>query len=293
MNTPTRSCSRLVLIALLAASAQWPSCAQGTSQQGPADGRKTIGNSIIVPLQVREVPWKESHTVYLSAQKLFDDGDIAGAEAACMRALDLAPVSDKTGVSVNVPAVRLLGDIRLKQGKPREALGAYLPCLQETSNRALRLSVAIAYCEVGDYRAALQQTQDILSMSSDLRDLDCEPADWPGARTVRSLEASLYCYRAMTPGVWRRPKALSDYRAALKLAPHNAYINYQMGEVLRSMYRVEECLPYFRAAAAASRGKIAAQSKENIKHMEYGLREKARLAKERETLKPLDTGAKP
>lgn len=185
------------------------------------------------------------------ARKLFDKGDLVGAETWCRRALTLTPlVSGKPWHHEEVP---MLGDILMIQGRYEEALECYLSIVADQRRRGNlepddpdhptpNIGAALAYCRLGDFEMAKKYFPAAVVDADTASE---EMKEYPGSGDIRALEASLLFIRGSQEGSFS-PQALRHFEAAEKLAPDNWMIVNRIGYVLYDLKRYEEAIAYYR-----------------------------------------------
>ena len=220
-----------------------------------ADGTSKTGTIYNKPpeymLREAEARAKPSEDARMRAQRLFQAGDIAGAEAECRKSLELAP--KVSGAPMNPVATELMGEICLRQGKNREALNWFLGHAVHAAGGIVNINVAIAYCRLGDYQKAKLCYSDGRIQSDWKVWGGLSPQDLPGTATLATLEASAL----LTKGTdlrseGRYNEAVPNLLAAQRLAPKNPLIAW----ALVGAYQVPPgdpmaVLPWLEIAATA------------------------------------------
>jgi tetratricopeptide (TPR) repeat protein len=187
-----------------------------------------------------------------TAQDLYRSGDLVGAERAARETITLAAGLSPLAQEL---ARRLVGQIRMQQGRYKDALEWLGADWLAGKDARLDLDIALCYVRLGNYTKAKRFYSD----KALLRYTSIQPEDLPGASNPQSLEASILLARGLDKFFTASGQmdALSDLNAAGRLAPRNGLISYYAGMSLVHMDRPAEAAPYFRRAAQYGRGKIA------------------------------------
>lgn len=208
-----------------------------------------------------------SDAFYQQAKTLYASGDFAGAEAACLNALNAAPVIQ--GQKQHVPFVAdLLGQVYLKDGQYEKAIHWLQGARQTTMDSSLNLNLALAYLRLGDYQTARRHYSDqtILRYASK----DILPQDLPGTDSPAALEASILLARGLDASLEERnDEALADLQRANQLAPDNALVAYYCADLLNRKGLISEANSMYEIAAAHGRDDIAKDAKGRT----FGMRE--------------------
>ena len=214
----------------------------------------------------------EDHAAYAAsdafrkqAQALYESGDLAGAETACLNALASPPVIQ--GHTQHVPFVaHLLGQIYLKDGQYEKAI-YWLKNAKLTTTTVgggLDLDLALAYVRQGDYKSASRFYGDrsTLRYLSDREGVLTQ--DLPGTDSPKRLEASILLARGLDAhSEARDDEALVDLQAAHTLAPDNPLIAYHCARILSEKRRFVEATPLYERAAMG-RGFISKEANRRL-----------------------------
>lgn len=185
------------------------------------------------------------------AQALYEVGDLAGAEAACLNALNSPPIVH--GQPQHVPFVaRLLGQVYLKDGQYEKAVQWLRSAKLNTTTvgGGLDLDLALAYVRLGDSADAKRFYSDraVLRYLSDGEGVG--PQDLPGTASPKALEASILFARGLDAHFEARDDAaLVDLQAAHSLALDNPLIAYHCARILSGERRFAEATPLYERAA--------------------------------------------
>lgn len=207
-------------------------------------------------------PYAESNRLQLKARELLRSGDVDGADRTALAALTATPARyGGPGEPMYIIEV-LLGDIRLRQCRYEEALRHYLPARNRIGRYALDLDAALCCVRLEDYkRARLLFSNEVLrAYFSGL-----DPADLPGTKTLRELEATILMARGAD--AFRscyEEVALENFEAAARVAPHNGLAACWAAESLDWLGRPAEAVPYWRRAARYGRGEVARKAKKRL-----------------------------
>jgi len=109
-----------------------------------------------------DTPWKEqAHALMTKAWKLFDEGDLEGAEEICRRALVTDPESAE--------AVLLLGQIRLEHGDPRGAMQRFEQAIEIDPDWAepYLFAAETALFDLDDPHSAVQFATEVVERTDD------------------------------------------------------------------------------------------------------------------------------
>ena len=209
-------------------------------------------------LAEREAAYAPSDALRRQAITLSEAGDLKGAEAACIDALNSPPII--RGQPQHVPFVaQLLGQIYLKDGQYEKAVQWLQGARPNTAGGSLNLDLALAYVRLGDYAHA----QECYSDRATLRYYsEGTSQDLPGADSPQALEASILLARGLDAYLehWY-DDALPDLQRANKLAPGNAVIAYHCAQILNEKGRYAEAAPLYEIAAARGHGIIGDDAK--------------------------------
>lgn len=214
----------------------------------------------------------EEHAAYAAsdafrkqAQTLYESGDMAGAEAACLDALASPPIVQ--GRTQHVPFVaHLLGQIYLKDGQYEKAIHwlKNAKLTTTTVGGGLDLDLALAYARQGDYKNASRfyGNQSVLRYLSDGEEV--LPQDLPGTDSPKALEASILLARGLDAHFEARDdEALVDFQAAHSLAPDNPLVAYHCARILSEKRRFVEATPLYERAAMG-RGFISKEANRRL-----------------------------
>ena len=197
------------------------------------------------------------------AQTLYETGDLAGAEEACLNALKVPPIIE--GQTQPVPFVApLLGQIYLKCGQNEKAVYWLQGAKRNTTTVGgrLDLDLALAYARLGDIQNARRFYSDQATLQWGEK---WTSQDLPGTTTPQALEASILLARGMDIYLEHQyDEALADFQSANHLAPNNALIAYYTATILNEQGRYAEAVPLFERAAATGRGSIG---EEAVRHL--------------------------
>lgn len=199
---------------------------------------------------------KPSSDTFRLASTLYNSGDLVGAEQEAQKALLLA---SNLSLGTQDDAHHLIGQIRMKQGRYKEALNYLTPAGKNTWQAGLNFDVALCYARLGDTRTARQ----LYSGQALLKYRTVTLRDLPGTRTPQTLEASILMARGMD-NFFRatgEAEAFADFDAALKIIPQNGLAAYYAGKSLAHMNRYTDAGPYFVRAAENGKGKFVEDAK--------------------------------
>ncbi len=229
-----------------------------SSKSAPSD-EIVSANPLVGPgLIERNAAYAPSDALRRQAIVLNEAGDLKGAEAACMNALNTPPII--RGQPQHVPFVaQLLGQIYLKDGQYEKAIQWLQGARPNTAGGPLNLDLALAYARLGDYTHA----QECYSDRATLRYYPEGTAqDLPGTASPQALEASILLARGMDAYLEHRyDDALPDLQIANKLAPGNALIAYHCARILDEKGRYSEAAPLYGVAATGGHGIIGNDAK--------------------------------
>ena len=198
--------------------------------------------------------YAQSDAFYKQATALSQAGDLKGAEAACIDALNSPPII--RGQPQHVPFVaHLLGQIYLKDGQYQKAVYWLQGAHPNTAGGSLNLDLALAYLRLGDYAHA----RECYSDQATLRYCsDQTSEDLPGTASPQALEASILLARGVDAFLEERnDDALPDLQRANQLAPSNPVIAYQYAQVLSRKKQYSEAMPLYRLTALKGHGRIS------------------------------------
>jgi tetratricopeptide (TPR) repeat protein len=211
------------------------------------------------------------------AQALYESGDLAGAEAACLNALDSPPII--RGQRMPVPFVaHLLGQVYLKGGQYEKAIHWLRGARLNTTavGGGLDLDLALAYARLGDYTNARRFYSDGASLQYLSDGEGVLPQDLPGTASPSALEASILLAHGLDVYFeHRHDEALVDFQAAHQLAPDNALIAYYCATILSEKGHLSEAAPLYERAATG-RGKIGEEGKLHLRWAKSSLAAAAR-----------------
>lgn len=214
-----------------------------------------------------------------AARQYFLEGDMRSAESACRRAIDLSPRT-RGGKPFQLSVVAMLGEIRLAQGNPSEALQFLRYCEPEYVNESVLLMTTMAFCRLGDYKSALAEYERAMRFTGRTEWLSDKDPNRPGSRNVAQIEASVLLARAQRQHSFLVDHGEAYIRAAEKLRPENPLIAYELGKVLLENGKSSEAVTRFNRAASAGRGRLAKNSKrqsEIAANMQEWTQSRARL----------------
>lgn len=193
------------------------------------------------------------------ANLAFGNGDMDRAERLCREAIALSPAR-KAGKPWDDNSVILLGQIRLEQGRHREARDLFLSIPPRVHSDTLCLGLAIAYARLGDYSSALKGVDSLATYYYHPNLVDRANADWPGLATVKQVEASLLLEYAERLAGFLPKRGESALRAANKLLRNNACVTLALGKNLDEAGHHQEALPYLKSAARTGHGELAKEA---------------------------------
>jgi len=206
-----------------------------------------------------------------AAQQCLARGDLSAAERYCQQAIDLSPRS-ANGKPFALSAVSILGEVKLAQGKPKEALTMFRYCEPEYSNEEMLFSATVAYCRLADYKAALAEYEHAMRFTARPEWLNDDNPDRPGSKNLVEIEASLLLARADRMYIWLPDHGEALLRSAERLRPGNPMIAFKLGKVLRDNGKAADALPRLKRAARAGHGRLSedagrlAASMESLSH---------------------------
>ncbi len=208
-------------------------------------------------------PYAPSDAFYQQAKTLYASGDLAGTEAACLNALNAAPVIQ--GYKQHVPFVAdLLGQVYLKDGQYQKAIYWLQGAHQTTMDSSLNLNLALAYLRLGDYQNARRHYSAEAAAKALSTLNDYSPQDLPGTDTPATLEASILMARGLDASTEDRvDDALPDLQRANQLAPENPLVAYHCARLLNEKGRATEALPLYERAAPKLHGVVASDAREH------------------------------
>ena len=194
------------------------------------------------------------------ARRLLESGDSEGAKAKAMTAFDVAPVWN--GVPRAETAERLLGEIAYAQKNYREALRWFSKYGENTMDERLVYDIALCYVQMRDYGNAKRcYSHDLIYENSSMT----VATDLPVVHNLQSLEASILMARGLEyNSIGQHKKAISDYDAASRLAPDNAWVRFRKGESLRFSGRHEDAKVAYREAARLGNVRVTKMAKEYL-----------------------------
>jgi pentatricopeptide repeat protein len=176
----------------------------------------------------------------------------------------------------------LLAEVRLIQGKPREARDLFLAMATNLGSDRRDLGLIAAFCRLGDFQSALALYEYAMPRHGFEEWLTDEDPNRPGTRNVRLIEASVLLARAQRLWGFLADRGESDLRRAEKLAPRNAMIAFELGKVLRDNEKFSEATIRFNTAARYGHGTLAKESKRNAEGLDGWVKQ---VQKEKEELK--------
>ena len=209
-------------------------------------------------LAERNAAYAPSDAFRKQAMSLYEAGDMAGAETACLNALNAVPIIQ--GQPQHVPFVaELLGKVYLKEGQYEKAVQWLQGARPNAAGGSLNLDLALAYVRLGDFK----QAQECYSDQATLRYYSQGTSqDLPGTDSPNNLEASILLARGLDAYLEHRfDDALPDLQRANKLAPNNALIAYHCAQILADKGRYAEAEPLYETAAARGHGMIGEDAK--------------------------------
>ncbi|MDQ2800814.1 MAG: tetratricopeptide repeat protein [Armatimonadota bacterium] len=216
-----------------------------------------------------------SDAFYKQAKTLYASGDLAGAEAACLNALNNPPVFQ--GRTLHVPFVAdLLGQVYLKDGQYEKAIYWLQGARHTTMDSSLNLNLALAYLKQGDFQTARRHYSAEAAAKAMSTLNEYSPQDLPGTDTPDALEASILMARGVDASCEdRMDDALPDLQRANQLAPDNALVAYHYARLLNEKGRLTEALPLYEQAASKSHGRAASDAGDHIAGIRSALRYRA------------------
>lgn len=163
--------------------------------------------------------------------------------------------------SIERGARRLLGEIRVSQGRYKEALNLLPIDRRKNIPPYTDVNVALAYLKLNDMTLARR----FYHPSAFVFKGGARVSEMPSPTTARGLETGIRYERGLNYFVSSRKRlALREFELANRLAPGNGLINYYLGMSLVHMGKPEEAKPYFRIAAAHVSGWMQADAKARI-----------------------------
>lgn len=209
----------------------------------------------------------------LRANQALYVGDLGTAEAEASAALKaVRETNGEPNVRMDSVDV-ILGEVRLQQRKPREALNLLLPTTVGTrSSTAYHsdrrdINLVIAYCRMGDYRNARLGYDYVADHHYHPILREFENPDIPGSANVRQIEASMFLERAIRFSGFLPKHGEDDLRAAEKLLPTNAMVAFELGKVLRDNAKYAEANSRFNKACVRGHGKLADDAKKESENV--------------------------
>ena len=189
------------------------------------------------------------------------DGAYYGrAEAACQKALELAPN--------NYAALRLVSWVYSGQHRFREALAAARRALERDAKDPLNYgTLGDALLELGDYREGAQAIQKMVDLRPDVSSYTRAAyvrelfGDVPGAIEIMSMAVRAASSRDHEQNAWCRVQlgnlffqagrladAESQYQAALQIFPNYHFAFTGLGRVRAAQEEFEEAIRFYRAS---------------------------------------------
>jgi TolB-like protein/Flp pilus assembly protein TadD len=150
--------------------------------------------------------------------------DVAAAETACRKALELEPTREETEMA--------LGSLYLASGRYEQAESVF------TSLVARRPQDSVAYAGLANAQAGLGRRED--AERSHRKAIEVEPAYW-GAH----MELGTFLFRS-----GRAEEAVIVFRKAAELAPGNASVHGNLGGALLLALRLDEAAAAFEKSLA-------------------------------------------
>lgn len=202
---------------------------------------------------------KPATDAFQKAGGLFSKGDYEGAAGSATRAIALS--KSLKAWSIERESQRLLGEIRVSQGRYREALTLLPIDWRKNVPPYTDVNVALAFLKIGDLVHAHQFFHPDAFYNKGGPRAD----DLPSVATAKGLEARIRYARGMNYFLrGRELLALREFQIADRLAPDNGLIDYYAGMSLVHMGKMQEAKPYFRATAARATGWMQADAKKRI-----------------------------
>jgi len=201
------------------------------------------------------------------AEENFKLGNLAKAERLAQETIKIT-----RGLSPLPPelARRLLGKIRMKQGRYQEALSYFQPYWQSKKDSGMDLDMALCFVRLRNYDAARRFYSDNAALRFDSR---LTAKDLLGTQTPKTLEASILFAKAQDAAITssRGQEALDNYIAASKLFPENGMFAYYTGKALTNLNRNADAVPYFRKATRRldSKSRLLEDAKESEQRAVY------------------------
>jgi tetratricopeptide (TPR) repeat protein len=223
-----------------------------------------------------------------AAREAFKHRDYLTAEREAIRSLAVSPtIRDRehpNGQPLIPEGYKILGLIRLEQGRPVEAKNFLLATGSNYASESRDLALVIAYCRLGDYKNASltwQATYQLHRRDLFLRGPDI---DRPAGRNVRELEAlSLFVRAVMTYGNGG-DRGQADLLAAERLLPRNPMIAFELGKVLADNNHYDEAVPRFNTVIANGHGDRPAEARKRVEQIAETVKwQKAEAEKKRVT----------
>ncbi len=296
MHTANRYLA-LMMLATVLSTAMLRAFAQSQDSQKGVDGRNDTKSSvqiIVNPLQTivnprtpedkamherLEALIRPASDASITAEELFNKGDLVGAEAAAMKSVRLSPKT-RDGSPLIPSGLEVIGEIRLLQGKPDQARNFFLACGPDYASQRRDLGLTIAYCRLGDYRNALTGYRYAATMHAHDEFLDEKDPDRPGYRNVREIEASVLLAKAQRFHGFLRNYGEAELTAAEKLLPDNAMVAYELAKVLRENKKYAEAMTRFNKAARYGHGDLAKQAKNHAETVDAFMKQQAQKLKQ-------------
>jgi tetratricopeptide (TPR) repeat protein len=202
------------------------------------------------------------------ARELLHLGDIKGAEKVCAESIRRSVRAE--GKIWNTSALQLMGEILIRQGRNREAVG-YLNDSFNFNGAGVtaHLDLAIAHCRLKEYRNALPHYSDrtVLEPIEDVFPRSFEYL--PGTRSLRSLEASALLARGVEDYYSRGSDwALGYLSEAERLVPHNRLIEHFVDECLLDHRLPIETIKRYAQQSPSKPSYLATAARERLARIE-------------------------
>ena len=210
---------------------------------------------------------REGSLAELKAERLFKEGRLKEAEAACM---EVNRIFGSSGVTMASDVAHLLGRIRIRQGRYADAVAFMEPNL----NTDTGMSMDLALCElkVGNVAKAraLYDPSFITGYNSAFGDTT---RFLPDVRTPERLEGAILWTKGVAlSNVSRADEATDSYAAALKLLPRNALLAARLGLAAENAGRHAESLAAYRIVQTTGDAFMRKETKQNAERAEYRAR---------------------
>ena len=229
------------------------SWAQNTAQN-PANN--PLGHPVPDPEAVKRVDEVNHQALVFTkqARALLKAGNLREAEQACRKSI---AIEEELYSSFDPIGNKLLGEIYLQGGQNEKALERFRLVYPHGPDDRLKLNIALAYCQMGDYAQALRFYSDTHHQEFELSDKMMDAGNLPGTETLPELHATILLARGILMGSnTYRDEAIASFQLADKLVPKVAAVHFFWAEALHHANRDAEAIPHYDLAAMRGNGAV-------------------------------------